>query len=384
MKANDKYDISFSGEFVDKALEREFLHYDMKYYLKIIGPVAIIFGLIFMTFIISDYFAIESHSSFTVIFLTRLFFLMVSIVLYFAVKKINDYSNLVYLITTYEIVFFVSFIVIINQYGSISIMSFFSIMAITLAVYIIPNRLINSQIISVLFALSFFIFYYNHIEHMETSMLLELVGYSLIFITFGNIQAYLTNFYRRKQFADSRELLRLSVTDSLTGIYNKAKFNQELDWWIDFCNRYGSPLSLVIFDIDNFKKINDNYGHLTGDNILKSITLLIKNTIRNTDIFARWGGDEFVVLLPNTDIEQAIVITERMRSCIQKSKCDGVINVTCSFGLVSLLNNENTESLLQRADKFLYKAKEQGKNTVAYEVGKGGEQIKASTYVKSI
>jgi diguanylate cyclase (GGDEF)-like protein len=350
----------------------------------LVGFTAIIFGLICMLFIISDYFAIKSYSSFMVILLTRVLFLMVSIVIYFAVKKINDYSKLVYLITTYEIVFFVSFIVIINQYGSISFISFFSIMAITLAAYIIPNRLINSQIISVLFTLSFFIFYDNHIEHMETSMLLKLIGYSLIFITFGNIQAYLTNFYRRKQFADSRELLRLSVTDSLTGIYNRMKFEQELDWWIDFSKRYGNTLSLVIFDIDNFKNVNDDFGHIIGDAVLKNVTTIIQSAIRNTDIFARWGGDEFVVLLPNTDIEQAIVITERMRICIQKNKYDGVKNVTCSFGLVSLQNNENTESLLRRADKFLYQAKEQGKNTVACEVGKSLEQVKASTYVKSI
>jgi diguanylate cyclase (GGDEF)-like protein len=245
-------------------------------------------------------------------------------------------------------------------------MSFFSIMAITLAVYIIHNRLINSQIISVLFTLSFFVFYESHIEHMETSMLLKFIGYSLIFITFGNIQAYLTNFYRRKQFADSRELLRLSVTDSLTGISNRAKFEQELDWWIDFSKRYGNPLSLVIFDIDNFKQVNDYFGHLIGDSVLKNLTTITKNVIRNTDIFARWGGEEFVVLLPNTGIRQALEITERVRICIRENKAEGVENVTCSFGLVSLEKNENAESLLKRADKFLYKAKEQGKNTVAF------------------
>jgi diguanylate cyclase (GGDEF)-like protein len=203
-------------------------------------------------------------------------------------------------------------------------------------------------------------------QNIETGMLLKLIEYSLIFIIFGNIEAYLTNYYRRKQFADSMELVRLSITDSLTGIYNRTKFDQELNLWIDNCNRNGNSLSLIMLDIDDFKKVNDNYGHLIGDKVLQNITSMIKNAIRATDIFARWGGEEFVVLLPNTGIRQALEITERVRICIRENKAEGVENVTCSFGLVSLEKNENAESLLKRADKFLYKAKEQGKNTVAF------------------
>lgn len=379
MKDKGKREISFLGEFVDKNLEREFLHYDMKHYSRYIGPVAIVFGVIFILFTVSDYYTIKSTSPFMIIFLIRALFLVVSIIIYFIVKRINDYSNLIYLITVYEIWFYISFIVIIYQYGPIGLIPFFSIMAITLAVYITPNRLINSQIISVLFNLSFFIFYSQWIENIEPNILLKLAEYSLIFIVFGNIQAYLTNFYRRKRFADSRELLRLSAIDSLTGIYNRIKFDQELNQWTDFCTRYGNPLSLVIFDIDCFKKVNDNYGHLIGDSILHNVTSIIKNTIRSADIFARWGGDEFVILFPNTDISQALEITERMRSCIQKNKYGMVENVTCSFGLVSLQKNENIESLLQRADKLLYKAKEQGKNTVVYETDKDGGQVKAGS-----
>ncbi|MHC6179994.1 GGDEF domain-containing protein [Clostridium sp. JNZ X4-2] len=373
MKSKGKYDISFSCEFVDKTLEREFLHYDMKYYSRITGYIALIFGVIYMSFIISDYFTIESPSLFMIIVLIRTLFFILSIIIYFAVKKINNYSNLIYLITAYEIGFFISFIMIILKYGPNGLTPIFSIMAITLAVYITPNKLVNAQIISIFFNLIFFMLYTNYIENMETGVLLKVIEYSIIFIIFGNMQAYLTNFYRRKRFVDSRELLRLSVTDSLTGIYNRGKFDQELNWWIDYCNRYGNPLSLVILDIDDFKKVNDNYGHLIGDSVLQNITSTIKSDLRNTDIFARWGGEEFVVLFPNTDIHQAFEITERMRICILENKCGGVENVTCSFGLVSLQKNENTESLLQRADKFLYKAKEQGKNTVVCEVSKVGE-----------
>jgi diguanylate cyclase (GGDEF) domain len=374
MEGSGKYDISLTGEFVDKTLEKNFFNYDMKYYSRFLGPVALIFGIIYMLFIIADYFNIENSSSFIVILIIRVLFLMVSVAIYFAIKKINNYSNLAYLITAYEAWAIISFLMIIYQYQSITFISFFSVMAITLAVYITPNKLINTQIISILLNLSFCILFAGHIESLKAGMLLEIIGYNLIFIVFGSIEAYLTNFYKRKQFADSRELLRLSITDSLTGIYNRTQFDQELNRWIDYSNRYDSPLSLVMFDIDDFKKVNDIYGHLIGDSVLQNIASVIQKAVRNTDIFARWGGEEFVILLPNTGIPQAMEMAERMRICIQENKYDKAENVTCSFGLVSLQKNENAESMMQRADRLLYDAKEQGKNTVVCEACEIGER----------
>lgn len=366
MKGMDKYDISLSGEFVDKTLEREFFCYYMKYDSKFIGPVALIFGTIYMLFAISDYFTVGNHSSFIIILVIRVLLLIVSVIIYFSLKKIKDYSNLSYLITAYEIWAIISFMIIIYQYGSIGFIAFFSVMAITLALYITPNRLINAQVISILFNLSFFVLFAKHIENIENGMILKIIAYNLIFIVLGNISAYLTNFYRRKQFADSKELLKLSITDSLTGIYNRAKFDQELNRWIDYCNRYDNPLSLALLDIDDFKRINDSYGHITGDSVLQDITSIINKAIRSTDIFARWGGEEFVILLPNTNINQAKEMTERLRICIQKNKYNKVENVTCSFGLVSLQKNEDSESLLKRVDRLLYDAKKRGKNNVAW------------------
>ncbi|MCH3964667.1 MAG: GGDEF domain-containing protein [Clostridium sp.] len=369
MKDNDKYAMSFFGGFVDKDLEMEFLHYDINYSSRLTGNMALIFGAIYMSFIISDYFVIKSLSLFMTISFIRVVFFILSIIIYFRVKKINSYFSIIRITTAYEIVFFISFIVLVFEYGPNGLIPFFSIMAITWGIYIMPNKLINTQIISVFFNLFFLIIYTNCIEYIETDVLLKAVKYCIIFIIFGNMKAYMSNFYRRKQFANSKRLLRLSATDPLTGIYNRGKFDQELNWWTEYCNMYGKPLSLIIFDIDDFKKINDNYGHLVGDSVLKTTTSIIKDELRSTDIFARWGGDEFVILFPDTAINDTLRITERIRVCILKNKYDRIDNITCSFGLVSLQKNENTQSMLQRADKFLYKAKSQGKNTIAAETG---------------
>lgn len=379
MEGKGRYGMSLLGEFLDKALEREFFHYDMRFFSRHIGPVALIFGAIYMLFIIPDYFAVKSASSFMDILVIRILFLSVSAAVYFIVRKITDYSKLAYLITAYELWAVISFMLIIYKYESIGVISFFSVMAITLAIYITPNRFINAQIISVLFNLSYCILFAYRVDDAGKNMLWQIASYTLIFIIFGNIEAYLANSYRRKHFTDSRELLRLSATDSLTGIYNRNRFDQELNRWVDYCNIYNNPLSLAIFDIDDFKSVNDSHGHLAGDSILQNIASIIKDSIRRTDIFARWGGEEFVILLPNTDIRQALEMAERMRVCIEENKYGSVENVTCSFGLVSLQKNEDAGSFLQRADNLLYEAKKQGKNTVVCDAYKAKEQGKAGS-----
>lgn len=376
----DNYDISFFGEFVDKNLEKEFCNYEMRRYSTIIGPIVLIFGVIYMLFLISDYYAIENHFSFMIIFAIRTLFLIVSIVVYLVVKKINYYANLAYLITAYEILAITAFLVILNQYESLTFLTFFSIMAMTLAVFVMPNKLPNVQIISAFLSLSFFIFPAKNISGMENSVLLKVVAYNLILIIYCNIGAYLANSYKRKQFADSRELLRLSITDSLTGIYNRAKFDKELNQWIAYCNMNENRLSLAILDIDDFKRINDNYGHLIGDTVIQNISLTIKNAIRNTDILARWGGEEFVILFPKTDINHAMEITERIRICIQTNAYYKEENITCSFGLVVLGKNENAETFIKRADKLLYDAKDCGKNIVVCEFERMKEQSETNKY----
>jgi diguanylate cyclase (GGDEF)-like protein len=240
----------------------------------------------------------------------------------------------------------------------------------TLAAYIIPNKIRNSMFISVVLSITYFIFPAKNIEGIDTWMFLKIIAYDINITVFCCIASYLTNFYKRKLYADSIELTRVSSTDPLTGIYNRSKFNDELNYWVEYSHRYGSPVSVLIFDIDNFKNINDEYGHLSGDKILQEIVSTVKNTIRKSDVFSRWGGDEFLILLPNTEIDQASEMAERMRSNIQKIKSGEIENITCSFGLVYLKENENAEDVLKKADKLLYDAKGSGKNTVVTELNR--------------
>jgi diguanylate cyclase (GGDEF)-like protein/PAS domain S-box-containing protein len=157
----------------------------------------------------------------------------------------------------------------------------------------------------------------------------------------------------------------LSTKDPLTHIYNRAKFNTALRSEIERAQRYNYKLSLILFDIDNFKPINDSHGHLTGDEILCDLTQLIKKNIRNCDTFARYGGDEFVIIAPEVDIYGIWVIAEKLRRIIELYNFKKVKKVTCSFGIAQYIKNEGSKNFIKRADEALYRAKNRKKNGVS-------------------
>lgn len=159
-------------------------------------------------------------------------------------------------------------------------------------------------------------------------------------------------------------LERQATTDTLTGIFNRLKFNELLDLEIRGVMRYGHPLSLIMFDIDHFKSINDTYGHLVGDAVLKEIAGLVTGNIRNVDIFARWGGEEFVILSPDSSLKAVSQVAEKLRHLIEVAAFSSPCKVTVSFGLAQFQEDDVANSFIKRADEALYRAKSFGRNRV--------------------
>lgn len=162
----------------------------------------------------------------------------------------------------------------------------------------------------------------------------------------------------------TKELEKMATTDSLTGVYNRNKLKEVAIYEFKKIKRERYPLSLIIFDIDHFKQVNDRYGHNVGDYVLKTIASLVQSLIRSSDTFARWGGEEFIILAPNTALENALYLAEKLRAAIEKYNFDFVEKVTCSFGVAEFANNVDFEGLVERADKALYAAKRSGRNRV--------------------
>jgi len=175
---------------------------------------------------------------------------------------------------------------------------------------------------------------------------------------------YATDVTKYKKMEE--ELRHLSVVDVLTNAYNRRYFTQKLEEEIERARRTDGKFSLVMLDIDRFKRINDNFGHNAGDLVLKSMTEMIKNRIRKIDTLARWGGEEFVILLPDTTVNNAARLAEELRESLSQMDIPGVGRVTASFGVAGYCPGDNVDSLVNKADNMMYEAKAAGRNCVRY------------------
>ncbi len=164
----------------------------------------------------------------------------------------------------------------------------------------------------------------------------------------------------------NNELNILAITDSLTGIYNRMKLDKVLNEEVKRCNRYSGNFSVIIIDIDNFKSVNDSYGHQVGDIILSEFSHIVSNTVRETDILGRWGGEEFLILSPQTDKKGVYNLAEKIRQAVEIYSFTRINKITASFGAASYIKNDQSQSLIERADKALYIAKKNGKNQVRF------------------
>ncbi|HEY0480411.1 MAG TPA: GGDEF domain-containing protein [Kofleriaceae bacterium] len=161
----------------------------------------------------------------------------------------------------------------------------------------------------------------------------------------------------------------MAIQDGMTGIHNKRYFSEFLEREIAVCSRHGHPLTLVMFDVDHFKKVNDSHGHLAGDAVLKELAARIRPRIRREDLFARYGGEEFVCVLPSTALPGGIVFAEHLRTLIDERPCrfeNLTIPFTISLGVTTLHRETGVDvaALIKRADENLYVAKRGGRNRV--------------------
>lgn len=187
----------------------------------------------------------------------------------------------------------------------------------------------------------------------DLASLLSLVGNNLSFI--GE---------KMRLFQETK---RLAITDALTGLYNARHFYAVLDGEISRSKRYSTPFSLALLDIDDFKALNDTYGHQAGDEVLRSVAEILKRTMRKSDIVARYGGEEFIAVLPNSDSEHALHLAQRVKEAVALSSYLGeeAVGVTVSGGIATFpYDASDAKSLLYAADMAMYEAKAAGKNRI--------------------
>ncbi|MGC8765808.1 MAG: GGDEF domain-containing protein [Brevinematia bacterium] len=188
----------------------------------------------------------------------------------------------------------------------------------------------------------------------------------VIVVLISSFLIYLYIMINRKLEEKTEMIRMLSLTDELTRIFNRKKINDALKDEINRAKRYKGYFTLIMFDIDHFKRTNDNFGHDVGDSVLKNVVKVVGAQLRITDIFGRWGGEEFIIICPNTTKLDGVALAERIRGSIESFAFPVVKDVSCSFGVTEFIITDSEDSILKRVDDALYEAKEKGRNRVVF------------------
>ena len=187
----------------------------------------------------------------------------------------------------------------------------------------------------------------------------------LVGITFGAVISLVINLHNALREKE-RELRELASTDSLTGLLNRRTLMELLRIEVSRARRKGTPLSIAVVDLDDFKHINDTYGHVVGDKALIELTKVMRRNLRATDLIGRFGGEEFIIVMPETDLKTALKVMERIRRAVEETFFEPVGSISVSVGVAELKGDEEIESFIRRADEALYRAKREGKNRVVF------------------
>lgn len=203
-------------------------------------------------------------------------------------------------------------------------------------------------------------------------ILFSLLGLLIIAIIMRLSYTFFRDAERVKEKNDllNKEIFR----DRLTKIYNRSFLDIRIREEMDLSNRHGAPLSLAYFDLDHFKNVNDKFGHSTGDAVLREIAQTVEADVRASDVFARWGGEEFMILMPATRLLDAVIVAEKIRVLIEKIDHPSVGRVTASFGVAEYFPDEYAGSWFKRVDNALYRSKEKGRNQITASDALNGEE----------
>ncbi len=354
------------GEFRDQKLERDFRlsgFFAMRASVRpLLAGLSVLLSAVMLAEILLTPFSSQNWIGISL----RVLYMITAVLMLLRISSLTDHRTLTASVTVFEgLSISIWFYLVgssLNAYSNLSVC--LGVTALSLMVFLIPNRFIHAAALSAVTLLLSPLLYRP--EMAENPALDATVA---ILFTLGATVAvgaviYLHGLEKRNQYLQMTKLLRLSLTDPLTGIANRGRFNEALQSWVGCAEEYRIPLSLVLFDFDDFKRINDTYGHLIGDQVILATVNLVDEAIRRRDIFARWGGEEFTLLFPDTRLEEALEIVERLRQTIESNHYIRCGHVTASFGVVQHRAGESPEAFMDRADRQLYRAKAEGKNCI--------------------
>lgn len=359
------FTLNFFAEFKDRNLEAKFFDETAKKSLKYLRFGVLISGGLFFFSFFYDYLFLDAGGLINLItysLIPRTVILLFALVLYFLSKKSENYRLILNLMSVFVLLTFASHLFMAPHFIDLDLtFEALDVVLVMLGIFFIPNRWLYNLVFSIITVALFVVVSPFIIKGLTYVTIIELLFYFFWFVFIIGILLLRTNDYKRAQYANGLELERLVLTDSLTNASNRIAFDTTIN---KLCEEKKS-FCVILFDIDDFKKINDTYGHIIGDEVLKNLVKTVSRNIRGGDTLARWGGEEFVILLIEKNLETAVKTAERLRGVIASTELENIdYNITASFGVTEYIDGDNLNTIMSRADKLLYTAKNQGKNKV--------------------
>ncbi|MCL2831936.1 MAG: GGDEF domain-containing protein [Treponema sp.] len=359
---HEQYILNKICEFRNRETETEFMEYEKTVSFNIVRFLMLFMGLIFFLFAIPDFFNYGKGQLFYITAGLRVIILLVTIIAFFVLGSIKHYRHTLIMVTLVELIAFCVYLLILYIFKTSQPAP---MMLFIFAAFLIPNVWKNCIAAGCIMLIGYIFLNVVFGLPKEVPPLNQRGIYLGICLLSFSIFTYSRENSRRKQFAAEKLLEFMSMTDRLTGIYNRSRFDYLLGQWIK--NMRHDPFCMILFDIDNFKKVNDTCGHTAGDEVLAGTASVVAANIRDDDIFARWGGEEFVVLFGETGIERAAELAERLRKAVENNNCGEAGKITISIGVVQYRRGETVTGFIIRADEKMYEAKQAGKNRIMVE-----------------
>ncbi len=363
-----RQEINYLAEFKEEMKETEFHDRKVHKGLRLSGNLVVIFAVVNFLFVFLDYGYLQYDDISVILYhslIPRAIILVCAVFVFILLKRAENKRAAIN-----SVMVFVILAYLLHEYTAMHfapvdlVFEVLDLVILTYGLFLIPNRWITNLCVSIFLSIVFFVLTPFTIPTLNIGTKAILIIYLFFQVLIVSVLIYRIHVQERLNYLQQLQLEALAKTDALTKAFNRVACDAALQ---QMCSNH-CDFSLILIDIDNFKQINDTFGHLAGDRVIVKTVDIIKSIVRQDDIVARWGGEEFVVLLPHAPLEGAAETANRMKGVLSAAEAgDTVGKITASFGVTAFREGDDMNSIINRADQLLYQAKQQGKNKVVFE-----------------
>ncbi len=335
---------------------------------RFVGYLALAAGVLQIVLLIPDLSHISRASDKTLVLVMRIM-TSFSVLIFSAAclkQAMRSFRLFSWMVSLFEGAAIITFLIVFHLYESLHyVIQAMGMIFLIMLIYFVPNQWIKMVSLTVVGVFAFALSAWLKLgSGLPVNELLAGLFYMSAAVGLCAIVSYTLDLRSFNKYVIKQELIQLNSIDPLTQACNRTKLIADFDLWSAYSRRYHQPLSLTLFDIDHFKSINDDFGHQKADQVLIDLVGLIKEQLRKTDMIARWGGDEFIIMFPGIGPDKAERVLNRIRQHLHDKPLIDSIFVTCSFGLAGLGPEADLDALIHEADVLMYQAKKAGGDCV--------------------